>query len=259
MATLGAFFGLTFLLAWTLWIAATILPGPPALTLVPGTFAPGIVAICLTARSDGRPGIRALLSRVLDWHVKPGWYVFAVSYMGVVKLAAAVAHRAMTGVWPEFGRDPWYLLLVAVAFSTPFQAGEEIGWRGYALPRMACRMGLGPASVILGIIWAFWHLPFFYILKTEMAGHAFLPYLLSVTAMSVAIGWLYENTRGSLLLVMLMHAAINNTKDIVPSVSADGSKAATPMMWLTAAVLWAIAVFFLIRLSRGKRWPGVST
>lgn len=149
-------------------------------------------------------------------------------------------------------------MLVAVAFSTPFQAGEEIAWRGYALPRMAARLGLGLASVILGIIWALWHLPFFYILKTEMFGHAFVPYLLSVMAISVAMGWLYGNTRGSLLLVMLMHAAINNTKDIVPSVAADGSKVTTPMMWLTAAVQWTIAAFFLTLMIRGKRWSGAS-
>lgn len=246
MSSLVAFFGLTFLLAWTLWIAATSLPGSPALTTLPGTFAPGIVAIWLTARAEGRAGVRALLNRVVDWRVEARWYVFAVSYMVVVKLSAAVTHRAITGAWPAFGREPWYLLLVAVAFSTPFQAGEEIGWRGYALPRLASRMGLGPASVILGIIWALWHLPFFYILQTEMLGHAFLPYLLSVIAMSVAIAWLYANTRGSLLPVMLMHAAINNTKDIVPSVAADGSKVVTPMNWITVAVLWVIAAFFLV-------------
>jgi membrane protease YdiL (CAAX protease family) len=151
---LVAFFGLTFLLAWTLWVAAATLPGALGLTLLPGTFAPGIVAIFLTARAEGRSGIRALLNRLLEWNVGARWYGFAISYMVAVKLTAAVAHRAIVGAWPEFGHDPWYLMLVATAFSTPFQAGEEIGWRGYALPRMASRVGLAPASVLLGMIWA---------------------------------------------------------------------------------------------------------
>jgi membrane protease YdiL (CAAX protease family) len=190
--------------------------------------------------------VRALLNRMFDWHVNARWYIFAVSYMVVVKLTAAAAHRVIIGAWPAFGRDPWYLLPLAVAFSTPFQAGEEIGWRGYALPRMASRIGLAPASVILGIIWALWHLPLFYIPGTDTDSQPFLPYALSVTAMSVAFAWLYRNTRGSLLLVMLLHSAINNTKDIVPSSATDGSKVVTPMMWLTAAVLWVMAVFFFV-------------
>jgi membrane protease YdiL (CAAX protease family) len=142
-------------------------------------------------------------------------------------------------------------MLVAIIFSTPVQAGEEIGWRGYALPRLARSLGLGGASIVLGIIWACWHLPFFFIPGSDNAGQSFPVYLLAVTAISVAMAWLYWRTKGSLLLTMLMHAAINNTAGIVSSPASTTNPFALKtslVAWLTAAVLWLSAAYFLIRM-----------
>ena len=97
------------------------------------------------------------------------------------------------------------------------QAGEEIGWRGFALPRLADRVGLRLASLLLGVIWALWHLPQFYIADADTYHQPFIVWALQVVAMSVAFAWLYAKSGGSLLVVMLMHSAINNSKDIVVS------------------------------------------
>jgi len=114
-------------------------------------------------------------------------------------------------------------------------------------------MGLGPASVLLGVIWASWHLPPFYIKRIRTTGASFPLYLLQVTALSVAIAWLYWHTGGSLLLTMLMHAAINNTTDIVPSVvespaSSPLGLSVSPIGWITAVLLWIPAIYFLVRM-----------
>src|SRR5207245_3974942 len=121
------------------------------------------------------------------------------------------------GGWPRFGAEPWYGILAAIGLSTPFQAGEEIGWRGYALPRLATRFGLGRASVLLGLIWAAWHLPQFFIPEVDTYGQSFFVYALQVTALSVAMAWLYARTNGSMLLVMFLHSALTNSKVIVQS------------------------------------------
>jgi membrane protease YdiL (CAAX protease family) len=154
--------------------------------------------------------------------------------------------------WPRFGQEAWYIILVAILLSTPVQAGEEIGWRGYALPRLAAHLGLARASIVLGVIWACWHLPFFFVPGIDKSGQSFPVYLLQVTALSAAAAWLYWRTNRSLLLVMLMHSAGNQTIGIVPS---SVPNAANPfaistslVAWLTVALLWMGAGCFLVRM-----------
>jgi hypothetical protein len=221
-----------------------------------GTFAPGLVALAFSARAGGRAGVLALLRRILHWQVGARWYVFAAGYMAAIKLIAAIVHRLATGAWPRFGPTPWYIMLLAVGISTWAQAGEEVGWRGYALPRLAVRLGLGWSSVLLGVVWACWHLPLFLIPGTDTSGQSFPVYLLQVTALSVTMAWLYWRTEGSLLLVMVMHAAVNNTKDIVPSAVTGATDpfalSTSPVAWLTVAFLWIGAVYFLFRMREAE-------
>ena len=167
MNSLVGFFALTYAVTWACWMAASAVPfgstvawmhGPLILL---GVFAPSLVAISLTARADGRVGLTALLRRLFQWRAPARWYLFAVGYMAAIKLTVALVHRIATGAWPHFGQDAWYTMVAATVMSTVVggQAGEEIGWRGYALPRLESRVGLAYGSVILGVLWASWHLP----------------------------------------------------------------------------------------------------
>jgi membrane protease YdiL (CAAX protease family) len=217
-----------------------------------GTIAPSLVALALTARREGRAAVRTLLRRVVQADIGLRWYVFAIGFMPAIKLTVALVHRAVMGAWPAFGGESWYLMAGAILVSTWVQAGEEIGWRGYALPRLSERVGLAPASVILGVVWASWHLPLFVMLDSDKLGQSFPIYVVQVTALSVAVAWLYWRTGGSLLLAMIFHAAVNNTKDIVPSAvagAADPSAfSVSPVAWLTVGLLWIAAAFFLARM-----------
>ena len=219
-----------------------------------GTITPSLIALALTGRAEGAAGIRALLRRILQWRVSARYYAFAVGYMAAVKLTAAVAHRFVTGAWPRFWEEAWYVMAAAIVVSTWVQAGEEIGWRGYALPRLAARWGLATASIVLGVIWAFWHLPLFYLHGADTYGQSFVVFVLQVTALSVAMAWLYARTNGSLLLVMLLHAAVNNAKDIVPSTLPGATStfglSASLVAWLTVTLLWICAAYFLTTMRR---------
>jgi uncharacterized protein len=226
----------------------------PVLLLYLGTFAPSLVALGITAWDEGTPGVHALFGRLFQWQAAVRWYLFAIGYMAGIKLTAALVYRLIIGSGPRFGGEAWYAILVAILFSTPVQAGEEIGWRGYALPRLAARFGFARASLVLGLIWAFWHLPLFFIRELGNYGQSFPVFLLGGIALSVAMAWLYSHTNGSLLLAMLMHSAVNQTVGIVPSSVANASSPlalrASLIGWLTDAILWVSAAYFLVRMGR---------
>jgi len=268
--SLLAYFSLTYAVAWTCFIVAAALLSSasrvPALRgirwlfFLPGVFAPSLAAVGLTARTEGSAGVRALLHRVVEWRVGKRWFVFAAGYMAAIKLAVALLDRVITGAWPRFGHEAWYVIAGAIVISTPFQAGEEVGWRGYALPRLAARFGFAGASILLGLIWACWHLPLFFIPGAGTYGQPFFVFVLEVTALSVAIAWLYVHTNGSLLLPMLMHAAVNNSKDIVPSAVPGAMNtfglSTSFVAWLTVAVLWVCAAYFLVRMPKAESQRG---
>ena len=253
---------LTFALAWGAWLAVARLAGPE-LTGIFGAngplvllavFAPAFVALGLTAREHGSEGVSRLLARIGRWQVDASWYVFAIVFMPVTKLLAAIIHRAATGAWPAFGETRWLPMLGGILVSIWVQAGEEIGWRGYALPRFAQQFGLGRAALLVGVIWAVWHLPLFYLHGSGSDGQSFPLYLLHVTALSVVMTWMYWKTNGSLLLVMLMHASINNTTAIVPAATPG---AANPLSfegsivaWATVILWWVAAIPLLLKMRR---------
>jgi membrane protease YdiL (CAAX protease family) len=260
------FFFITFAITWPCFgaVAAFSAGAAPQLAMLCGPilflgiFAPSIVALSLTARADGTTGVLAMLRKLVQANVGLRWYLFAVGYMTAVKLTVALLHRILLGAWPRFGDEAWYVMLAATIFSTVIggQAGEEIGWRGFALPRLATRFGYGAGSILLGVIWALWHLPLFFVRDADKHGQSFFLYALQVTAISVAIAWLYQRTNGSLLLTMLMHSAINQTKDIVPSAAAGATNSftfnASIVGWMTVVVLWICAGFFLISMRKSE-------
>jgi len=252
MKTLLAYLALVYAVSWICFTTAPL--GSPVFLL--GVFAPSLVAIALTFAAHGRDGVVALLRPIAIVPAAWRWYAFAIGYMAAIKLSVALLIRIAAGAWPAFGDTPVYLMAGALVLSTPVQAGEEIGWRAFVLPRLAVRVGLPLASVVVGAIWACWHLPLFYRPGADTFHQSFPVYFAGVTAISVAMAWLYWRTGESLVATMLMHAAVNNTKDIVPSAGlvAPGVFAldASPAALGAVALLWGCAAWFLVRM-RGER------
>jgi hypothetical protein len=114
-------------------------------------------------------------------------------------------------------------------------------------------------SLLLGAIWAVWHLPLFFLPRADTYAQSFPVYLLGVTALSVAIAWLYAHTNGSLLLTMLMHSAVNQVIGIVSDILAPGEKpfalGASLAFVLTVAWMWITAVYFIVRMPKAQLPP----
>jgi membrane protease YdiL (CAAX protease family) len=237
----GLYFLLAFLLTWTLQLPAVLaaqgwISGPPEryMMLVGlGGFGPAAAAM-VTARVEGT-GVRALLRPLGTWRVGVQWYLIALFLPGAIFVIAAGAYNAL-------GHDEkiFYLpnMPAFVAAAVVFPLGEEIGWRGFALPRLIERIGPLTASVIIGVLWTFWHVPMLTLQGVSPELYfVFVPFMVGG---SVFFTWLYGHTRGSLLLAVLAHvgAHLNNPGHAMP-------QRATPMMINTVAYVLLAAVLVL--------------
>lgn len=215
--------GLSLLVLAMVLGAALIAPvaagvAPPAFLQL-GALSASAAGIILAAVEGGRNAVRELLRRVLIWRVGLGWWFFALLFpivpaVGALYLAALFGQQAIdwTGLAPVYRGIPTLLFLIAFA-----GLGEEFGWRGFAVPRLQHRHKALIASLIIGALHSIWHVPLFFV-KGE-AYHslvlqfgflpAFLGYAILVTASAVQLSWLFNNTRGSVLLVAVYHGATN--------------------------------------------------
>jgi membrane protease YdiL (CAAX protease family) len=185
----------------------------------------GIVLASLigTGLTLGRSGVRTLLRRFLVWRVGARWYVVALFGIVAIDLLAIGVSALLGGSAPDFSKVLAQRIFGHSAtlayFVIPFFAvdvltnGEEIGWRGYVLPRLQARHSALVASLIIGVVWALWHIPRFL-----MAGNtdSFVWFALDTIAKAVLLTWVFNNTRGSLLLVTLFHSAINTAAVFLP-------------------------------------------
>jgi membrane protease YdiL (CAAX protease family) len=196
------FFLLTFALSWTFEIPLVVLgdsiAGTQALVLIIlASNVPSVLGIMLTAIILGRGALRKLLGRLLIWRVDPRWYLVVLGPValagGMVALNALVGGPDMSLGVPLFG----VLTLLAFSIFPGSALGEEIGWRGYALPRLQAGRSALSASFILGAIWGSWHLPLYFTGQAERPLGLFPLFVVAVIALSVILTWVYNGTGGA--------------------------------------------------------------
>lgn len=239
--SVSAFFLLTFAITWGLQLPGVlaklgVIAGPferflPLMGL--GALGPLLAATVMASREGGKEGRRALYRRFTIGPVGVGWYPLALLLSGVLFLAARAVYALFGGggAWAYLPHEAATLTATVV-----FSVGEEVGWRGYALPRLLPRYGVVGASAVVGVVWCVWHAMMMVVSDVPlwMLG-AMVPFFV---AGSVAFTRLYQHTRGSLLIAVLMHmgAHLNNSNKPMP---AD----LTPMLLHSAAFgVFAIAV-----------------
>ena len=207
-----SFFVLSYVLTWLGWTmperlyTGTIGSGLlalPFMLMVPG---PLIASIVVTVIMDGWPGVKALLRKFTIWRVDWQWYLIAIGLGPLVGLTATYMNVALGAPNPTtllVAAIPSTLLLFATRLVNPMDGPmqEELGWRGYALPWFQERYQPLVANLILGVIVAGWHLPWVW------QGQLPLFALLGTVAYAIVAAWIVNNTKGSVLLALITHAA----------------------------------------------------
>jgi membrane protease YdiL (CAAX protease family) len=237
-----AFFILAYLLTW--WIYP-LLKFSPLLGIF-GLFGPALAAIIMAAVTEGKAGVKALLSRVVLWRVGLPWYVIALGLPTVLSLAAAaLAYLVGSTDLIQIGALAPIELVLFIAV-----VGEELGWRGYALPRLLEKRSPLTASLILGVLWGLWHIPTFLVPGTPQYGLPLSAFVLLTIEYSILMTWVFLHTRGSVLIATLFHGAINLSQGIFL-----GSVEGAIRYWLLCSVygVAALIVVFLLGMNSRRR------
>lgn len=248
--TTQRFFALTFALTWTFQVPGVLarrglLPGDPAAYLpaaMLGIFGPLMAAVYLTWKEHGRPGVNALLFTSLARRVSLTWCVLGLLVPGALLSLILWTMRAagQTGDWlflPDIGQ-----LIAGLVISY----AEEVGWRAFALPRLAARHGSFVASCILGVLWAVWHVPMFLAVGVPMSLMPVM--LLFFVGGSLFFTYLYFGSGGSLLVAVLAHLGAH----------LDNSHAALPadtLPLVVHTVIYAALGFCTMRAAALRRRP----
>jgi len=215
---------------------------------------PIVAALIVSAALGGWTEIKQLLKKILIWRVGIQWYLFVFLFPVIARLLAAGIDVLLGGQAPQFlssksvnypGVSPLLLLIVlyVINFFIPSLV-EEIGWRGFALPRLQERFGALWASLILGLLWGLWH---FHPLNFSSYQSVLFWFVLSTICASVIYTWLYNHTGGSVLIAALFHAATNVSEFVVPvapfntGVGVTTAYISLRIIYLLAAIVIAIS------------------
>lgn len=214
--SLISFFLLTFLITWGIGAFAIFLPAQfqalvGELTDTSPIYflaiaAPTISATILTFAQDGWNGLRLLFARLIRWRFGIQWY--ALILIGIPLLGWIATLVTESNPLKETGNLTqllWQLFYVLI--TGPLC--EELGWRGYALPRLLDRFSPFTSSLILGVIWGVWHLPSFFVGGMVQKGMSLLIFVLYTPCLSVLMTWVFQHTRGSVLSAVMIHFMVN--------------------------------------------------
>jgi membrane protease YdiL (CAAX protease family) len=213
---------------------------------------PSVASLLVTGLVDGPTGLRELLSRLLKWRVGARWYAIALLTAPLVYLAISFALSLTSRAFlPNIltTSDTTALLLMGLAYGL-LGGGfcEELGWTGFAVPRLRQRYGVWTTGLIVGVLWGAYHFSVIY-WSTSPSGALPLAILLAqlfawMPAYRVLMVWVYDRT-GSLLVAMLMHASLTSGMFILTPTAISGLPLLTWLVVL-AAVLW-VAVSTTVR------------
>ena len=255
--SVAVFFVIVFAYTWSVWVGGYLLPGTEVgadvsqLWSVPGAWGPLIAAILVlrVSKSD----VRAWAAQAVKWRIKPRWYLVALGLPILLKQASVVV-LILVGVTVRFSPPTSIVGYILNFLLVMLLAGglEEFGWRGFALPKLQTTYSALGASLIIGVVWATWHLPM-YVMNDPQSYIPFFLSLLRVVPEAILLTWLYNNTGGSVLLCMLFHAVYNVTNLFAVGATFQlpgGGELYLPQ--IIEPVVWWLAVLVVVSVYGGR-------
>jgi membrane protease YdiL (CAAX protease family) len=208
------------------------------------SLGPTVAALLVTALMAGREGLKELGRRITRWRVGWRWWLFAVLSPVVVFALSMPIVYWVKGEWPnlrllgQVNYLPYIGLAVLPLWLATFGFGEEIGWRGFALPRLQKNMSVSKATLVLGLMWMVWHIPAFFYHETYqgMGWITLAGFVFGVLCGAVVLTWLYNGTGGSVLMVALWHGIFD-----LLSASKAGQDI-IPIIMSALVILWALFI-----------------
>jgi len=248
---------------WTFWIPEALatrgILGPSFILGPnnPAAWGPLVAAFSLTFLNEGKNGVVSLLRRAVDIRFAKGWWVPILLLFPVINGGALLLAKLSGEAIPEIFwlTSPFLLVVYFVQFlltGGPLQ--EEFGWRGYALGRLQIRFNALISSIILGLIWWVWHIPYFWIGEEVIYQHIFLGMLPSNILISILLTWLYNNTGGSILVSLIFHNMFIMANVLFPALETQVGSLFY-LIFIIAAVIAVVKIWGpkgLVRL-RGER------
>ena len=200
-------------------MVAGLIPSDSGAILV-AAYSASLAGVILTAIVSGKAGLRAMFRRLLIWRASIGWWAFGLFALGLMFIGGTVLYALFSGSTLALNlAQPLYMFvpLFIMKFFLDAGLGEELGWRGFLLPRLQSRYNALVSSLIIGVVWGLWHLPLF-MLEGQSPTYEFgqtygvVPSLLAYTVVvtipwAILFTWFYNNTRGSLLLAFVFHSS----------------------------------------------------
>jgi uncharacterized protein len=250
----------TYAFSWLFWVPSAIMfkgaesigdlitsPLFIALQTV-GAAGPTVVAYIFLKIFHHPSDLKAVIARYKIWRVESKWYFISIFLIITISLVSLLLQtvffespltegHALYDMYMGMGLAliaVLPLVYVAQIFSSPLL--EEFGWRGYMQPHLQKVFGVLTSSIIIGIIWGFWHLPLIF-----AYGHNLVIAILSIVCHSILMGWILNSTKGSMLMMLLFHASINVGLNML-----SPGHDSVIMLIITAGVT-GVVVFHIIR------------
>jgi membrane protease YdiL (CAAX protease family) len=263
-----AFFLLTFAYSWLLWLPSILagLGGDmpfdvsvyTAVVVPIGAFAPMFAALTLIFRKGGWPGAKAFLRQAIDFRAKPLFYALALLLPIVIHaiahyLALAIGLDVADTLFPADLPVPAIVLAVPYFFLMLLIGGgqEEFGWRGYAQQPLQERFGVVPASLLIGIIWGFWHLPLWVMPGDGHSTYPFIAFLLMTTSISVIYAWIFNSSGKKLITAIIFHAMNNTVAPLIPFLHMQDGKPETAY-WIYGGINVVFGIFFAFLIAKDR-------